>query len=140
MISRCGPPAHKTAVKVVAGAVIAATVVAGVVTAGASEAAVPEEVGGAAALETAADAEAEEATAGELKYSDRVEARSAEEPGPNHNFPRSFDREIMQNGQRTVGRNGYEQFNLRGSINGREGTYELGTQNGEVTHRFFRPD
>jgi hypothetical protein len=42
----------------VVATVVVATVVAGVVTAGASEAAVPEEVGGAAALETAIDSEA----------------------------------------------------------------------------------
>jgi RHS repeat-associated protein len=89
-------------------------------------------------------AEGEGEAAGEvgegLQYSDRVAARSAQDPGPNHNFPSSFDNEIIQNGQKTVGSNGYTQYNLRGSINGKEGTYEIGVQNGQIVHRFFRPN
>jgi RHS repeat-associated protein len=81
-----------------------------------------------------------EGAAEELPYSERVGARSAEDPGPNHNFPSSFDKEIMQNGQKTVGSDGYTQYNLRGSVNGREGTYEIGVKNGQIEHRFFRPD
>ena len=93
---------------------------------------------GAAASEMTAEQVA--ASSGELQYSERVEARSLEESGPNHNFPRSFDRDIIRNGQKSFGKNGYEQYNLRGSINGKEGSYELGIQNGQVIHRFFRPD
>lgn len=75
-----------------------------------------------------------------LQYSDRVAARSAQDTGPNHNFPSSFDSEIIQSGQKTVGNSGYTQYNLRGSINGKEGTYEIGVQNGQIVHRFFRPN
>ncbi|MFZ1971656.1 MAG: RHS repeat-associated core domain-containing protein [Candidatus Acidiferrales bacterium] len=102
---------------------------------GASLGALPEEEG----LEAAAEAAETEATEG-LEYSERVAARSAEEAGPNHNFPSSFDKEIIQNGEETVGSNGYTQYNLRGSVNGKEGTYEIGKQDGQIVHRFFRPD
>jgi hypothetical protein len=76
---------------------------------------------------------------GGLQYSDRGVAISAEEPGPNHNFPSSFHKEIMQNGQKTVGDDGYTQYNRRGSMNGREGTYEIGVKDEQIVHRFLRP-
>ena len=89
-------------------------------------------------------------------YSARELMRRAEEPGPMHNFPDSFDDEIFENGTRTVVPDYYNkprpllsddsvQYRLPGSVNGREGNYEIFTRpsvsgNTEVTyHRFFRP-
>jgi len=82
----------------------------------------------------------------------RVLVRSAEESGPFHNFPGSLGQ-----GTRTVtpgfyssGRylrsNDAVMYELPGSINGVEGTFQIGTRpsisgNTEVImHRFFSPD
>ncbi|MDR0991132.1 MAG: DUF6531 domain-containing protein [Propionibacteriaceae bacterium] len=86
----------------------------------------------------------------------RVLERSAQEPGPMHNFPAMFDEHILQQGERTVTPNYYNQakpnlsstsvlYTLPGDINGRAGTYEIGTRvstSGRtevIMHRFFRP-
>jgi hypothetical protein len=87
----------------------------------------------------------------------RVLMRTAEESGPYHNFPGSFDAQILQQGTRTVTPNFYNvaspllsndavMYELRGSINGVEGTFQIGTRpsvsgNTElIMHRFFSPD
>jgi hypothetical protein len=116
-------------------ALMVLTIASSIMDSGAFDAALPEEEAAEAELEAEAGKAAEE-----LKYSDRVQARSAEDPGPNHNFPSSFDKEIIQNGKKTVGSDGYTQYNLRRSIKGKGGAYEIGTQNGQIVHRFFRPD
>ena len=78
-------------------------------------------------------------------YSARELIRRAEEPGPNHNFPESFNEEIF-NGTRTVKSPNYTEYTQRGAMNGKEGTYEIGVRpsvSGRtevITHRFFRPD
>lgn len=90
-------------------------------------------------------------------YSARVLNRAAEETGPYHNFPGSFDDVIFSGGTRTVNPNYFTkprpnlgsdsiQYRLPGEINGRSGVYEIFTRpsvSGRtelVTHRFFRPD
>jgi len=85
--------------------------------------------------------------------------RAAEEPGPYHNFPTSFDEHILQ-GTRTVVSDKYVLYTERGSIGhpgrydldppraGRtiDGTYEIGVRPSDsgrtevIVHRFFRPD
>ena len=71
-------------------------------------------------------------------------ARAAEEGGPYHNFPASFDSHIISQGTRTEVSQGYVEYTLRGSVNGVDGVYEIGARpsglaDAEViTHRFFR--
>jgi hypothetical protein len=89
-------------------------------------------------------------------YSARVLNRMAEEPGPMHNFPGTFDQEIFDNGSRTVNPNYFNkpaplltndsvQYRLPGVINGRQGEYQIFTRpsvsgrNEVVMHRFFQP-
>ncbi len=127
--------AHPKAVKAAIITLQVVTIASAFFDEGASLGALPEEEG----LEAGAEAAETEASEG-LQYSERVAARSAEDAGPYHNFPSSFDKEIIQNGEKTVGSNGYTQYNLRGSINGQEGTYEIGVQNGQIVHRFFSPN
>ncbi|WP_222593226.1 hypothetical protein, partial [Cellulomonas composti] len=90
-------------------------------------------------------------------YSSRVLNRAAEESGPYHNFPGSFDDVVFSRGTRTVNPNYFAksklnlgndsiQYTLRGGINGRSGVFEIFTRpsvSGRtelVMHRFFRPD
>lgn len=90
-------------------------------------------------------------------YSSRVLLRSAEESGPFHNFPESFNQQIFDQGTRTVTPNFWRtpktglgndsiMYRLPGSVNGVEGTFEIGVRpsvsgNTEVImHRFFRPN
>jgi hypothetical protein len=81
----------------------------------------------------------------------------AEEPGPMHNFPGSFDQEIFDNGTRSVNPNFFNkpapllsndsiQYRLPGVINGREGEFQIFTRpsvsgrNEVIMHRFFQPN
>ncbi|MFN8520944.1 MAG: RHS repeat-associated core domain-containing protein [Chloroflexota bacterium] len=90
-------------------------------------------------------------------YSARVLERMADEPGPLHNFPGSFDDVVFSQGTRTVQSDFYRlpranlgpdsvQYMLPGSLNGRTGSYEIFTRPSTsgrtevVMHRFFRPD
>ncbi len=90
-------------------------------------------------------------------YSARVLLRSAEEPGPFHNFPLSFDNEIFKNGSITVIPNYFKNskplltntsinYELRGAINGRNGAFQIyvrpsvSDKTQVITHRFFKPD
>src|SRR5690349_9636881 len=90
-------------------------------------------------------------------YSTRELMRRAAEPGPFHNFPESFNQQIFAHGTRTVTRNFFRaartglsndsvMYRLRGSVNGVDGTFEIGTRpsiSGKtevIMHRFFRPD
>jgi hypothetical protein len=76
----------------------------------------------------------------------RVLVRQADEPGPFHNFPGSFDDQIFRQGQRLTVSEDYVQYTLRGTVNGRTGTFEIGVRPSAsgrtevTTHRFFRPD
>jgi RHS repeat-associated protein len=89
-------------------------------------------------------------------YSARVLARAAQESGPFHNFPASFDDVIFSSGKRTVVRNFFNQtkrglsndsirYELPGNVNGQKGVYEIFTRPSRsgrtevITHRFFRP-
>jgi hypothetical protein len=90
-------------------------------------------------------------------YSARELIRRAEEPGPFHNFPESFNEDIFERGTPIVVpdffnkakpglSNGSIQYRLPGTINDIEGVYEIFTRpstsgNSEVImHRFFRPN
>lgn len=73
-------------------------------------------------------------------YHDRVRQRSLDDP-KSHNFPYSFDDEIIQNGTRIDRPNGYTIHQMRGKMNTTDGVYEIGvTKDGVIDHRFFRPD
>lgn len=89
-------------------------------------------------------------------YSARVLLRSADDVGPNHNFPMTFDSNIFSQGTRTVTRNFFKvdrqalsndavMYRLPGTINGHKGTYEIGVRLSNsgrtevITHRFFNP-
>lgn len=88
---------------------------------------------------------AETATEPNRIYSARELVRRADEPGPFHNFPESFNDGIFK-GKRTVIKKDYVQYSQRGSLNGRSGTFEIGVKPSAsgrtevITHRFFRPD
>lgn len=90
-------------------------------------------------------------------YSARELIRRAEESGPYHNFPESLNRQIFQQGTRTVTPNFFNfarpgltrdgvMYELRGSVNGTGGTFQIGVRpsisgNIEVIgHRFFKKD
>ena len=90
-------------------------------------------------------------------YSARELIRRAQEPGLFHNFPESLDKTIFEQGTSTVTPNLWRtpkpglsndsvMYRLRGTINGVDGTFEIGVRpsssgNTEVImHRFFRPD
>ena len=96
---------------------------------------------GGALLDATAAAETE--TGITSIYSSRVLLRSAEEIGPNHNFPMSFDNVIIGNGEIGNLTGDYVQYELQGSLNGAPGIYEVGGDwVGEtfvITHRLFRP-
>jgi hypothetical protein len=78
-------------------------------------------------------------------YSARELVRRAEEPGPFHNFPESFNESIFR-GNRQVISDDYVLYTQRGVINGVEGTFEIGVRPSAsggtevIMHRFFRPD
>jgi RHS repeat-associated protein len=73
------------------------------------------------------------------KYADRVRKRALEDP-VSHNFPYSFDDIVLQ-GKVFPKKNGYTIYQKRGTMNGREGVFEIGvTKDGVIDHRFFRPD
>ncbi|MGH9875749.1 MAG: RHS repeat-associated core domain-containing protein [Pyrinomonadaceae bacterium] len=87
---------------------------------------------------------AESANATNFIYSSRVLVRSAQESGPYHNFPMSFDSQIVSNGTRT-GTSNFVMYRQPGTINGRSGVFEIGARPSAsgrtevITHRFFRP-
>lgn len=73
----------------------------------------------------------------------RVLQRSGTDVGPNHNFPQYIRQEVLSVTPRVVSPN-YLQYELRGTLNGVKGTYEIGvrpTGNTQIiTHEFFKPD
>jgi hypothetical protein len=90
-------------------------------------------------------------------YSARVLIRSAEESGPFHNFPESFNQQIFDQGTRTVTPNFYNvarpglgndavMYQLPGSVNGANGMFEIAVRpsvsgnTGVIMHRFFNPN
>ena len=73
-----------------------------------------------------------------FKYAPRVRARGVQDP-KSHNFPYSFDDAILST-KPIIKNNGYRIFQLKGTMNGKQGVYEIGvTKNGVIDHRFFRP-
>jgi hypothetical protein len=90
-------------------------------------------------------------------YSSRALQRMANEPGPYHNFPGSFDETVFSQGTREVVPGYFRkakpnlgndsiQYRLPGYLNGRAGTYEIFTRPSTssrtelIMHRFFKPD
>jgi hypothetical protein len=72
------------------------------------------------------------------KYDSRVRARGVEDP-TSHNFPYSFDDKILSI-KPTVTSSGYKIFRLKGTMNDKNGVFEIGLKpNGVIDHRFFRP-
>lgn len=56
-----------------------------------------------------------------------------------HNFPYSFDDAILST-KSIPKNNGYQIFQLNGTMNGKNGVFEIGlTKDGIIDHRFFRP-
>jgi RHS repeat-associated protein len=75
----------------------------------------------------------------ELQYAERV--LQPLDAGPFHNFPFLFDQTIIDQGTENVISDTYTQYELRGTVNGANGTYEIGVDaNRQITHRFFNPD
>ncbi|WP_097459093.1 RHS repeat-associated core domain-containing protein [Mangrovitalea sediminis] len=136
----------------VAGEIAAAEAAEAAEAAQAAEAAEAAESGEVAEAENAtkgADNVSGDGNAGEQPnriYSARELVRRAEESGPNHNFPESFNNQIFEQGERSSISDNYVQYELKGTLNGRSGTYEIGVRPSAsgrtevITHRFFRPD
>lgn len=77
-------------------------------------------------------------------YSQRVLDRMAETANdPFHNFPGSFDQEVVENGVITEITPNYVQYELYGEINGTPGFYQVGGDWVDdvfvITHSFFEP-
>ena len=72
------------------------------------------------------------------KYDDRVRVRGVQDP-VSHNFPYSFDDAILSTNP-ILKNNGYKIFQQSGTMNGKNGVFEIGlTKDGLIDHRFFRP-
>jgi hypothetical protein len=72
------------------------------------------------------------------KYAERVRMRAVQDP-VSHNFPYSFD-DIILSTNPIIKKNGYRLFQQTGTMNGKNGVFEIGlTKNGIIDHRFFRP-
>jgi RHS repeat-associated protein len=73
-----------------------------------------------------------------FKYADRVRMRAVQDP-VSHNFPYSFDDAILSTSP-ILKNNGYKIFQQAGTMNGKNGVFEIGlTKGGIIDHRFFRP-
>jgi hypothetical protein len=65
--------------------------------------------------------------------------------GPNHQFPAMVEKWVFE-GEKKVIKPDYVLYTRRGTVNGVQGTYEIGVQPStsggveEIKHRFFRPD
>lgn|SRR5690554_793872 len=72
-----------------------------------------------------------------FKYTDRVRMRGVQDP-VSHNFPYSFDDAILSTNP-ILKKNGYKMFQQSGTMNGKNGVFEIGlTKDGIIDHRFFR--
>jgi hypothetical protein len=73
-----------------------------------------------------------------FKYADRVRMRGVQDP-VSHNFPYSFDDAVLSTNP-ILKNNGYKMFQQTGTMNGKNGVFEIGlTKDGIIDHRFFRP-
>ena len=73
------------------------------------------------------------------KYDTRVRVRAVQDP-TSHNFPYTYDDAILST-QPIPQKNGYNIYQLNGSMNGKNGVFEIGlTKEGVIDHRFFRPN
>jgi len=115
---------------------------------------VAEALGEAEAAEGAVAETTEAATQPTRIYSARELIRRAEEPGPFHNFPESFNQQIFDQGTATETSNFWRtakpnlsndsiMYKLPGNVNGVDGVFEIGVRpsvsgNTElIMHRFF---
>ena len=59
-----------------------------------------------------------------------------------HNFPYSYDREIIQNSTPVLRKDGSLQYNHKGSMSGKDGVFEItiNPETGIIFHRNFRPN
>lgn len=74
-----------------------------------------------------------------FEYADRIRVRALEDP-VSHNFPYSFDNSILSTDP-IIKNNGYRIFQQEGSMNNKNGFYEIGIARGNVIdHRFFKPN
>jgi hypothetical protein len=74
-----------------------------------------------------------------MKYADRVRARGVQDP-VSHNVPYSLDDGILPT-KPIPENNGYNIFQKPGTMNGKDGVFEIGvTKDGVIDHRFFRPN
>jgi RHS repeat-associated protein len=78
-------------------------------------------------------------------YSARELVRRSEAADSFHNFPESFNKSILSGNRQVIG-DDYMLYTQRGTINGVEGTFEIGVRPSAsgrteiITHRFFKPD
>ncbi len=73
-----------------------------------------------------------------FKYAGRVRMRGVQDP-VSHNFPYSFDDAILSTNP-ILKNNGYKIFQQSGTMNGKNGVFEIGlTKDGIIDHRFFKP-
>jgi len=70
--------------------------------------------------------------AGVLRYSDDVLSKT----DLFHNYPSNFDSHILSNGMKVTANDG-SGYLMRGSINGKEGVYNVVAKDGVITHRDF---
>jgi hypothetical protein len=74
----------------------------------------------------------------DYEYADRVRIRAEQDP-TSHNFPYSFDDAVLST-EPILKNNGYRIFQQQGTMNGKNGIFEIGvTNNNIIDHRFFRP-
>ena len=74
-----------------------------------------------------------------FKYADRVRSRALQDP-VSHNFPYSFDDAVLKTNP-VIKNNGYKMFQQQGTMNGKNGVFEIGlTKDGIIDHRFFKPN
>jgi hypothetical protein len=82
---------------------------------------------------------AKAATTHGLEYAPRVRARGVQD-AVSHNFPYSFDDAVLKTTP-DIKPSGYKMFQQRGTMNNKDGVFEIGVnKDGVIDHRFFRPD
>ncbi|GHT45882.1 hypothetical protein FACS189454_06110 [Planctomycetales bacterium] len=71
-------------------------------------------------------------------YSTNVRERALTDPHA-HNFPYSYDDQILSTKPKLDPKDGYKKFQYEGTLNNSNGVFEIGvTKEGIIDHRFFR--